>query len=87
MKRCTSYYFGLLLQIIGCALNNNAIQSYTTGIDNTNEVETAGFKDAKLLTFTKNPEQLSNADFLIIAAPTPIGHANQSKPDARCFVL
>jgi len=73
--------FGKIYKTIGYDLNSNAIKNYCKGIDHNNEVNSEGFKEAKLLTFTENPELLSQADFLIIAVPTPIDHVNQ--PDLR----
>ncbi len=69
--------FGKTYPTIGYDLNSDAIQKYKNGIDHNNEVDAAGFSGAKHLTFTNNPKQLSKADFLIIAVPTPIDHANQ----------
>jgi UDP-N-acetyl-D-galactosamine dehydrogenase len=69
--------FGKIYQTIGYDLNSDAIKNYTRGIDHNNEVDAAGFEAAKHLIFTEDPEQLSKADFLIIAVPTPIDQANQ----------
>lgn len=69
--------FGKIYQTIGYDLNREAIKNYKKGIDHNNEVDSAGFTAAKLLSFTDDPGQLSSADFLIIAVPTPIDHANQ----------
>ncbi len=69
--------FGKQCKTIGYDLNKDAIQNYRKGIDHNNEVDAAGFEAAKLLSFTDDPEKLSEADFLIIAVPTPIDHANQ----------
>ncbi len=69
--------FGKICKTIGYDLNKDAIQNYRKGIDHNNEVDTAGFEAAKLLSFTYDPEKLSEADFLIIAVPTPIDHAKQ----------
>ncbi len=69
--------FGKIYRTIGYDLNKEAIKSYEQKIDLNKEVDSKNFKSAKLLTFTDNPEQLSKADFLIIAVPTPIDHVNQ----------
>ncbi len=69
--------FGKKYQTIGYDLNQRAIANYRKGIDHNNEVDSDGFTAARLLTFTENPEDLSEADFLIIAVPTPIDQANQ----------
>lgn len=69
--------FGKIYQTIGYDLNSNAIKNYIRGIDHNNEVDSEGFAAADKLTFTEDPGQLSRADFLIIAVPTPIDQANQ----------
>ncbi len=69
--------FGKIYQTIGYDLNREAIKNYNKGIDHNNEVDSTGFAAAKHLSFTEDPGQLSSADFLIIAVPTPIDHANQ----------
>ena len=69
--------FGKIFKTIGYDLNKEAIQNYRKGIDHNNEVDTAGFEAAKLLSFTDDPKKLSEANFLIIAVPTPIDHAKQ----------
>lgn len=69
--------FGKQYNTIGYDLNQTAIDNYRKGIDHNNEVDSAGFKAAEFLTFTEDPGQLGQADFLIIAVPTPIDHANQ----------
>lgn len=69
--------FGQTYQTIGYDLNSEAINNYRLGIDHNNEVDSAAFEKARLLTFTEDPAQLCQADFLIIAVPTPIDHANQ----------
>ncbi len=69
--------FGNKYKTIGYDLNKEAISNYTQGLDINNEVDSQGFASATLLTFTNDPEQLSEADFLIIAVPTPIDHVNQ----------
>lgn len=76
--------FGNKYKTIGYDLNTEAVRNYTLGIDTNNEVDSQGFASATLLTFTDNPEQLSEADFLIIAVPTPIDHVNQ--PDLRPLI-
>lgn len=69
--------FGKIHNTIGYDLNKEAIQNYRNGIDHNKEVESAGFAAAKLLSFTDNAKDLSKADFIVIAVPTPIDQANQ----------
>lgn len=76
--------FGTKYRTIGYDLNKEAIQNYSQGLDHNNEVDSQGFASATLLTFTADPEELSEADFIIIAVPTPIDHVNQ--PDLRPLI-
>lgn len=73
--------FGSKYKTIGYDLNAETVRNYKQGIDINNEVDSKGFESARLLTFTDNAQELSQADFLIIAVPTPIDHVNQ--PDLR----
>ncbi len=69
--------FGKIYNTIGYDLNKDAIENYRKGIDHNKEVDSNGFAAAERLSFTDKPEDLSKADFLIIAVPTPIDQANQ----------
>ncbi len=73
--------FGNKVQTIGFDLNLEVVRKYQQSIDPNHEVDANGFAAAQLLTFTTDPQQLSEADFLIVAVPTPIDSANQ--PDLR----
>ncbi|NVJ49622.1 MAG: nucleotide sugar dehydrogenase [Gammaproteobacteria bacterium] len=72
--------FGRQHQVIGFDINQQRIEELTQGIDNTLEV-TAEELAATSITFTNSIEQLQQADFHIVAVPTPINEARQ--PDLR----
>lgn len=70
--------FGEMHHVIGFDINSKRINELKSGYDNTDEVS-----ENKLLAadieYTSNIEDLSKADFFIIAVPTPVDNAN--KPD------
>jgi len=72
--------FGKSHKVIGFDLNESRIEELKQGHDRTLEVEDAELEASDIL-FTCNPSDLKQADFHIVAVPTPINHANQ--PDLR----
>lgn len=68
--------FGIEHNIIGFDINENRISTLLEGIDYTNEVTAEELKNTSI-EFTSNPQRLSDADFLIVAVPTPINEHNQ----------
>ncbi|WP_318246769.1 nucleotide sugar dehydrogenase [Bacillus norwichensis] len=68
--------FGKKQEIIGFDINENRIETLKSGVDTTNEVTEADLHDASI-NFTSNPENLRQADFIIIAVPTPITEDKQ----------
>ncbi|WP_325878219.1 nucleotide sugar dehydrogenase [Mammaliicoccus sciuri] len=68
--------FGKQQQVIGFDINEQRINELVDGYDRTNEVTD---KDLKLanISFTNQIDELSKADFIIIAVPTPINKNNQ----------
>lgn len=69
--------FGKQLKTIGYDLKEESIDAYRKGIDPNEEVDAAGFSAATRIHFTSNPEELGQADFIIVAVPTPIDGARQ----------
>ena len=69
---------------IGLDLKEEIIACYRQGYDPTGEVEEQGFADSSKLEFTTDKADLADADFLIVAVPTPIDQANQ--PDLTPLV-
>lgn len=72
--------FSKKLPTIGFDINQEKISQYKNGIDVTNEVGNEVIKNCELV-FTSNPADLKQADFIIVAVPTPVDkHRN---PDLR----
>ncbi|GAB3042084.1 nucleotide sugar dehydrogenase [Virgibacillus ainsalahensis] len=68
--------FGKKQDIIGFDINPKRIEELKQGYDRTNEVETEDLKTTTV-EFTSNPADLSKANFVIVAVPTPITENKQ----------
>ncbi|GGA98257.1 nucleotide sugar dehydrogenase [Macrococcus hajekii] len=75
--------FGNKSEVIGFDINEKRIEELKSGYDRTNEVEDDKLKNTKIK-FTCNKEDLKQADFIIVAVPTPINEHNQ--PDLTPLV-
>ncbi|MEZ0238715.1 MAG: nucleotide sugar dehydrogenase, partial [Methylophilaceae bacterium] len=73
--------FGKKQRTIGYDLSADKIANYQRGIDPAGEVSGADFQAASQLTVTTNPAELSQADHIVVAVPTPVDVAHQ--PDFR----
>jgi UDP-N-acetyl-D-galactosamine dehydrogenase len=71
--------FGKKVRTIGFDLLPQKIESYRRHVDPTGEVSSEDLKAAEFLEATSDPTRLSEADFIIIAVPTPIDAAH--RPD------
>jgi UDP-N-acetyl-D-galactosamine dehydrogenase len=69
--------FGKKFDTIGYDLSESKVNSYRQFIDPTGEVATNDLKAATKLKVSTNPQDLSEADFIIVAVPTPVDEANQ----------
>ncbi|MCP4312406.1 MAG: nucleotide sugar dehydrogenase [Bacteroidetes bacterium] len=69
--------FGKKYETIGLDLKEDIIACYRNGSDPAGEVVDAEFAASSRLVFTSDAKQLREADFLIVAVPTPIDEANQ----------
>src|SRR6266404_5478501 len=69
--------FGKKRNTIGFDLSHAKIDSYRRFIDPTGEMSSADLRAATQLTVTAEPEALSQADFVIVAVPTPVDSAHQ----------
>ena len=69
--------FGKKIATIGFDIKEDSIASYKKRIDPNDEVSEAEFKAADRIHFTSDPSNISKADFIVIAVPTPIDHAHQ----------
>ncbi len=73
--------FGRVMPTIGYDVSRSKILAYREGIDPNREVDAKRFQEADQLRFTDHGEDLSEADFIIVAVPTPIDQAKQ--PDLK----
>ena len=69
--------FARKFKTIGFDINQNTIDNYRKHIDPTGEISSEDFKKATFFSLTTNPEDISKADYIIIAVPTPIDNARQ----------
>jgi len=76
--------FGKKRQTIGYDLSASKIDSYKQYIDPTGEVSTEDLRRANQLTVTTDPNKLSQADYIVIAVPTPVDLAHQ--PDFKPLI-
>ncbi len=68
--------FGKKYQTIGYDISEAKIASYRNHCDPAGEVGTEDLKAARLLTVSSDPAILRNADFIIVAVPTPVDEAH-----------
>jgi UDP-N-acetyl-D-galactosamine dehydrogenase len=76
--------FGKKYPTIGFDLSAPKVEAYRRHVDPTGEVSTAELKAAAQLRPTTDPAALRDADFVVVAVPTPIDEARQ--PDFRPLV-
>lgn len=68
--------FGAKRRTIGVDLSARKVASYRRGIDPSGEVSAAQFAAARWLEVGCDPAALAEADYIIIAVPTPVDHAH-----------
>ncbi len=71
--------FGRKFSTIGFDLSRPKIDAYRKGFDPTGEVEPAELASATQLEVTDDPSRLKDADFVVVAVPTPVDDAH--RPD------
>lgn len=76
--------FGKKVSTIGFDLKTSLIESYKKSIDPTDEVSTEDLKAAVKLEYTDDPSDISDADYIVVAVPTPVNEAHQ--PDLSPLV-
>lgn len=69
--------FGKQFRTIGFDLSERKIASYRRFVDPTGECSTENLKAATLLEVTSDASMLAEADFVIVAVPTPVDQAHQ----------
>lgn len=67
--------FGRIMPTVGFDINANKIKAYDQHIDPTGEMSAAQFACAGQIRFSADPADLSCADYIITAVPTPINNA------------
>ncbi len=68
--------FGRKMPTIGFDLSEQKIRAYREFIDPTGEVSPEALKAANQLSVTSDPARLKEADFIIVAVPTPVDDAH-----------
>ena len=69
--------FGKERLTIGYDLSTKKVQQLRQYTDPTGEVSGEELQRARMLTVTDDPEQIREADFIIVAVPTPVNDAHQ----------
>jgi len=69
--------FGKKVRTVGFDLSVDKVEAYCRHIDPTGEVSTEDLKSARYLEPSTDPACLAEADFIIVAVPTPIDGAHQ----------
>lgn len=68
--------FGKKSKTIGFDLSSSKVENYKKFIDPTGEVSTEQLKAAQQLEVTTDPSLLSQADYIVVAVPTPVDIAH-----------
>lgn len=69
--------FGKQFSTVGVDLSVEKVKSYCNFVDPTGEVSTADLRAATKLSCHTDPSLLKEADYIIVAVPTPVDEANQ----------
>ena len=75
--------FGKGARVVGFDIDAGRIEELRQGVDRTREVEPAELAETDVR-FTSDPAELRQANFHIVAVPTPIDHTK--KPDLRALL-
>lgn len=77
--------FGRKQPTIGFDVSRRKIESYRRSVDPMGDVSGKDFESAGQLSFTDDPNDLAEADYLIVAVPTPLDRMHQ--PDLQPLIL
>ncbi|MEG2832214.1 MAG: nucleotide sugar dehydrogenase [Bacilli bacterium] len=69
------------LTVIGYDINSQKIETYKKGLDPTHELGDERLRKVKNIEYTSNEIKLKDADYLIVAVPTPV--LSNNMPDLR----
>lgn len=67
--------FGRKMRTIGFDLSEPKVKAYREGFDPTGEVPREHFQQAGKITYTTDAAHLKEADFVVVAVPTPVDNA------------
>src|ERR1700742_4954004 len=67
--------FAKKISVIGFDINQDRIGMMKKGLDPSNELNSEAFKDCDIV-FTHSPDVLREANFFIVAVPTPVDEHN-----------
>ncbi|MEZ5618793.1 MAG: nucleotide sugar dehydrogenase [Rhodocyclaceae bacterium] len=76
--------FGKKFRTIGYDLSEEKVAAYRRHVDPTGEVASEDLREASGLECTTDPRRIAEADFVIVAVPTPVDAARQ--PDFRPLI-
>jgi UDP-N-acetyl-D-galactosamine dehydrogenase len=69
--------FGKKYRTLGFDLSAEKVAAYGRHVDPTGEVSSADLKAATKLTCSTDPKVIGEADFIVVAVPTPVDDAHQ----------
>jgi len=69
--------FGRVMPTLGFEISQEKVEAYRQGYDPTGEMEKELFVQAGQLTYTTDVKDIAQADFVVVAVPTPVDHAHQ----------
>jgi UDP-N-acetyl-D-galactosamine dehydrogenase len=69
--------FGRVMTTIGFDISQKKVDAYRKGFDPTGEMEPELFEKAKQLEYTTTAADIKQADFVVVAVPTPVDNAHQ----------
>ena len=76
--------FGKKYPTAGIDLSADKIAAYCNFVDPAGEVSSENLRAATMLSYHTDPQGLSDADFIVVAVPTPVDKANQ--PDFTALI-
>lgn len=77
-------HFGMKFNTVGLDLKESIIENCKKMQDPTGEVSRSEFEKALLFSATSDPSAISDADYIVVAVPTPIDHAR--RPDLKYMI-
>ncbi|MDQ7059363.1 MAG: nucleotide sugar dehydrogenase [Ghiorsea sp.] len=69
--------FGRVMPTVGFEISQEKVDAYQAGCDPTGEMENTLFEQAQYLTYTTDAVDIKQADFVVVAVPTPVDSAHQ----------